>query len=273
MSISSIARQDFLSLRRTRLVWAVLLFCPLLIAGGFYAVVSSQTGTSRTALVGLLGLVFPILTFVPMLSLVISSFSIAKERERGSVRFLLSFPNDRREIVLGKFLSRSSLIASGLLVGFVLATLLSIFVFDDPAILMFTTFCALTVLFTTSYVGIATGISATVTTQSRAIIGSIGAYLVWNVFWIPAVPNSIPSLLQEHSSLSSSALVLVNMVSPSNAYLQSLQYVSPGVEELVRTMSTGSELVSPLLAVSMLLIWSMLPLVLGYWRFRKADIS
>ncbi|NEU58559.1 ABC transporter permease subunit [Halorussus sp. MSC15.2] len=273
MSVRLILRQDLLALRRTKLVWAVLLFCPLLVFGGFYAVVSNQTGTNQTVLLGLLGIVFPILVFVPMLSLVVSAFSIAKEREQGNIRFLLSFPNDRREVVLGKFCSRSLLTAGGLLVGFVLATLLSVFLTGTLNIGMFLTFSVLTLLLMTSYVSIATGISATVTTQSRAIVASIGAYLVWNVFWIPAVPNSIPSLLEQHFGLSNSSLILLRMGSPSNAYLQSIQYVSPRTEKLVETMSAGSELGSPLVAVSMLIVWSVLPLVLGYWQFQKADIS
>lgn len=273
MSLVAVIRQDLLDVRRSKLIWVVLITCLLIPAGGFYGITVTTPVENRTMLFSVAGIVLPAIIFLPVIALVSSSSAIARERESGTIRFLLGFPNDRREVVLGKFLSRAALINVGLSIGFAVTALLAVVFFDQPGFLTLATFALLTMLFATAYVGLAIGISAVTSSQMRAIAGVLASAFVWAFIWIPFVPSSIPSLVEKHTGVTDSTLVLVDIVSPSMAYAQTLQLLGPDAEPLVKSTASAPLLVSPTIAIGSLVAWVVVPLALGYWWFCTVDIT
>lgn len=273
MSLVGVFRQDLLDIRNSRLFWMVLIVCPLLTIGSFYGVMATMPAQNRSALFGVFGMTFPVLFFVPIVALMAASSAIARERESGTIRYLLGLPNARWEVVLGKFFSRAVLVGGGFSVGFIGVAAFSVALFDRPRLLMLVVFALLTALFASGYVGLAVGISAVADSQMRAITGAVGSYLVWAFFWLPFVPSSAPSLAENYAGVTGESLALFEAISPSMAFAHSLQLLGPMAERLAKTMTSESVLISPIVAVGVLLAWTVVPLAVGYWRFRSAEIT
>lgn len=263
-------------LQRSKLSWAVLAILLLPTAGAFYRSVSKPPLGQIAA--GITAIVLVSVIVVPITALVSSAFAVAAERETGTVRFLLGFPNDRLEIVLGKLVSRATLVNGGLALGFVVVSLLSIVGSGQSRLITLAQFGLLTMLFATSYVGLAVGISAAVSTQMRAITGVVGSYLFWSICWLPGFPYSVSVSLQDALAeflgheLSPSTVVHIEIINPPTAYMQTIQVLGPSFEEFARGSSTASTLVSPTVALGSLVAWTVLPLAVGYWRFKNAEI-
>jgi Cu-processing system permease protein len=78
------------------------------------AAAHSQVGYGRTAAV----LVNLVALIVPLMALNVGAASIAAERERGTLAYLLAQPLDRGELLLGKFLGLAVALAAALAGGF-----------------------------------------------------------------------------------------------------------------------------------------------------------
>lgn len=277
MSISAVVRTDLSVLRRSKLTWGVLVALLLPTAGAFYRSIAEspvgQTGTGITTIVSAAMIV------IPITALMASAFAVAGERETGTIRFLLGFPNERSEVVLGKVISRATLVNSGLTLGFLTVVLLAVAGTNRPRLVTLGQFALLTMLFATSYVGLAVGISTAVTSQIRAIAGVIGSYLFWSIFWLPGFPYSVSAYVQRvlagvfGHELRPATVVRIEVLNPPTAYMQAVQILGPSFEEFARGSSTANALVSPTVAIGTLVAWTVLPIGLGYWQFRTAEIN
>ncbi|NEU58557.1 ABC transporter permease [Halorussus sp. MSC15.2] len=277
MSISDVVRTDLSVLRRSKLSWAVLTVLLFSTAGAFYRSINrTPVGTAEK---GITAIAYGAMIVIPITALVASAFAIAAERENGTIRFLLGFPNERVEVVLGKVLSRAILVNGGLALGFLAVALLAVVGADRPRLITVGQFALLTMLFATSYVGLAVGISAGVTTQIRAIGGTIVAYLFWSIFWLPGFPYSVAVYVENllakivGHELGRTTVVHIEVLNPPTAYMQTVQVLGPSFEEFSRGSSMASALVEPSVAIGSLVAWTVLPLAFGYWRFRAAEIN
>lgn len=275
MSLADVVRHDLLDVRRSRLGAGLL-------AGHFVLVVlafsiAAYNAPAEKTFAGLGSVTFLVWLVVPATGLLAGALAIASEHESGTLKFLLGFPNDRRDVLLGKFVSRAAVVDGGLLAGFAVVELVAVVLADDPRPLTILGFAILTVLFATSYVGLGIGISAAVTTQARAVAGSVGSYAVWTILWLPGFPSSIPTWLG--ARLGSAGFdtqrttAVLEVVNPPTAYSVAGQVLGPSFESVARSVSTTPVLVSPVVAVSALVAWVVLPLGLGYWRFRRAEVN
>lgn len=122
MSLLAVVKKDFTdSLRSGSFLATTLLF---VLTAGFWAAIQhvpmmyadSDVPTSTLALLNSMGQ--PMAFFVPMLGLGISYASIAGERDSGSIKILLSLPNSRRDVVLGKFIGRCAVLTLAILSGY-----------------------------------------------------------------------------------------------------------------------------------------------------------
>lgn len=276
MSIFNVFHHDLLDVRRSRLGTGVLGVNILFMVVVFVGATNIQSEMeSVLAFVHLTG------TFVvPLTALVAAAVSIAGDRESGRIRFLLGFPNSRRDVVIGTFLSRTVLVGGSLLAGFAVVALLGVIRFDRLLLGELVTFGTLTLLFTIAYVGLAVGLSSTTSNPVRAVAATVGSFLVLNVFWGLLNPAGSPvaivrSLLEVQLGLvpPDSVYVLAEVFSPVMAYTHSLQILGPVWKSSVETSSAAPHLASPALAIGVLAMWTVIPLVLGFWRFRRAEIN
>lgn len=273
MSIRTVAKKDFLDVRRAKIVWFVASLYVLLAVLMFYF---GQNGIDDpefyNALLGLTGNGAMIITLI---ALVTAYLAIAGERESGSIKYMLSIPNSRRDVVLGKFLTRSAVVVGSILVGFGVGAVLGYLWYPTFDVEMFLGTLALTILFTLTYVSIAIGISAATDSRSRAMGGAIGFFFVTNVLVLfGLVSTALDWVFNDllGADLSADVLQFIEaLVSPLVAFFGSLQFVLP--EAVNQTPPDNPWYLEGEVMLVILLAWLVVPLVLGVLKFERADLG
>ncbi|MCU4974677.1 ABC transporter permease [Halobacteria archaeon AArc-m2/3/4] len=278
MSTLSVAKKDFLDVRRAKIVWFVgglyTLFAVLFFYLGQYNNPNPDVRYQLFTLSSIGAL------FIPLIALVAAYLAIAGERESGSIKYLLSLPNTRRDVVLGKYLSRAAVVSVSVVLAFVVGAALTVLWYPDLHIDVFASVVALTVLFTIGYVAIAIGISAATKSRSRAMGGAIGFYFVGNLLMIFPGLSIIEGLDYLFNSLlglgvSDNVLEFIRMLSPTMAFVQSMALTIPDDLAGVQAEFSGDVpfYLEPEAALVVLIAWLVVPVALGLWRFSRADLG
>lgn len=268
MSWQAIAKKDFQDSVRSKTLWGVIAVFFLLIGGIAWLAVDSGADAADAIIGGTLGL--GILFFVPLAGLFISIKSVVRERESGTINLLLSLPHSRGEMIAGKFLGRSAVIAAAILAGFIPAIVLILIETEVPvgdlAVFLF-----VTMLFGVMFVGIGVGFSALFNTETQGTIGGIiifFALYLWPVVLdrvLGLVGQSIPTFLERFWLLVMFS-DMVNALAPEGDGLTAASAVELGSEGSV-PVYMQNWFVFVILAV-----WMLVPLAIGYFRFNSADI-
>ncbi|WP_207586987.1 ABC transporter permease subunit [Halomontanus rarus] len=275
MSTLSVAKKDFLDVRRAKVVWFVAgiytLFMVLLFYFGQRNVPEPRVESQLFAITGIGALV------IPLIALVSAYLAIAGERESGSIKYLLSLPNTRRSVVLGKFLTRSAVVTGAIVFSFALAAVMALAWYPSLEADVFAGIVALTVLYALTYVAVAIGISAATASRSRAMGGAIGFFFVTNVLTMLPGFSIIAAFEYVFNSLldlgvSQDGLEFIRaLLSPTMAYTYSTALAFPdrmnGIPEDIPWYLQGEVMVVVLLA------WLVVPIALGLWRFGRADLG
>lgn len=282
MSVRAVVSKDFLDARRAKIVWFVGIHYTLLIVLFFLQVRLGGAEGTPDLLVALWNMVFVGAVFVPAIALVAAYLSIAGERESGSIKHLLSTPVRRRDVVLGKYISRAGIVAASLVSGFAVAAVLAVPWFDSLHAAVFVRIAALTTIYALAYVAVAIGISAVTASRSRAMAGALGFYLMTNLVTlnddisglagIDYVLNTVLGL-----GIGEDPIQFVGMLTnPTRAYLvASIGAFPDELTEMMDLPATDdlSWYVQPEIAVVILGLWLLLPVLVGVRQFEGADIS
>ena len=119
MSVLAVAEKDFRDAVRSRLMIVVAVMFVAFTGGG---VLLATTAGGPVSL-GILGAIGTLRSgtaiFIPIIALGIAYRAIAGEQASGSLKLLLSLPNSRLDVVLGKFLGRAAVVTVAIVIGFV----------------------------------------------------------------------------------------------------------------------------------------------------------
>jgi len=263
------ARKDFENAARASLVWGVAGVLAALVVlivavpglvGNFSARLAFEATTQAAG------------TVVPIVALVAAYLSVAGERESGTLRILLSLPPSRRDVVLGKFLARAALVVASVLLAFLLGTVASLAVYGTVPVDVALGTAALTCLLGVSFVGIAVGVSASVGSRARAVAVAVGFFVVTVVLWSPLLLAArVLFRLPLEGEAQPDWLLFLESLPPSSAFGRLY-------ESVVGSLLPGGPAASDSLFLSdgamlaVLAFWTLVPLVLGYWRFARADL-
>jgi len=283
MSTASVVRKDILDVRRAKIVWFVGSLFTLVTVLFFYLIQQNGGGGGGfdDVLWGLWNLTFVGAMFIPAIALVAAYLSIAGERESGSIKFLLSTPINRRELVFGKFLSRTAIVAASCLLAFVVAAVLSAIWFDALRPGVFVGIAALTTLYALAYVSVAVAISAATDSRSRAMGGALGFYFVTNllvVFGDLSIRGLLEYVLNDllGAGVGEDPLTFLTMlISPTQSFLASTMLVYPA-DFLANNGLDPTEMawyVQGEMGLALLGLWLVVPLAFGIWRFETANIG
>lgn len=194
MSWRAVAEKDFRDAIRSRWLWALSgLFVLLFSTPGilrFYFGVGDVEGQEAEAAGGIVVLFIHMMKemtalLVPIIAIVIAYAALTRERETGTMKLLLSLPHDRYEVVFGKLLGRSAVIAIPILVGFAVCGLFLLPAATGFAVGRYAGFAVLTALLGVVFVGISVGISAAANSQRQAMVGTVGTYVGFLAVWNP----------------------------------------------------------------------------------------
>jgi ABC-2 type transport system permease protein len=303
MSTLTVAKKDFRSARRSRMLWGGAIALGLIAA--LLAYVSGGIERPPTESVQEL---FSVLTLVaavllPIVALVASYLAIAGERESGGIKFLLSLPNTRREVFLGKLLSRTGIVVGG--VAFMYVAALSVALGRHgafPALAVFGTFL-LTALYGSTFVSVAIAMSAAAAERSRAIAGALTAYFVLVIFYVFPVIRISAIARWVHTTLLGSdpnpdLYNAVRHTSPYLAYQKATNFALPGemasrpFRDSIRNVAPESGpgpsrglgeaaranpdlplYLTDEFSLVVLAFWAVVPLAIGYVLFKRADLE
>lgn len=290
----AVARKDIEDAIRSKMLWGItavfVVFLGLLLAVAGTSISGEIDAALAFGFVATLAQLF-----VPLVALIAGYMAVVGERRSGSLRILLSYPFSRRDVVLGKLAGRSLVIGTTLLVAFLVGGVIATALYGAPGAGAFVGFVAAAVLFGLAFTGIAVGVSAGAATRGRAMAGAIGTYVGLLFFWRPlaagvywAVNGSLPGLHPD------AWYFLLKQLSPIEAFRRLASEilgihvnaaVSLPVEDVPRDvpaeqLDVASRVVgeAPLylqewVPVVVLLAWGVVPVILGYLRFRNADVG
>lgn len=283
MSIRSVATKDFKGARRSRSLWAVATVLGVLTALIGYSFQGYQTTPLESFQQLMRQLVVLVMLLLPIVALVASYMSIAGERESGGIKFLLSVPNTRRDVFLGKLVSRMAIVTVGVVFMFVTAVAGGYARNGVLPLGLVAGVVAMTILYSGTFVSIAVALSAGAAARSRAIAAAFGSYFVLVLLFIVPGLNLSAIIRWVHQTLLGFDRNLdlynaITYVSPLTAYRQGTNMVFPEALEqrVFQRAQEGGELPAYLAEeVSLLVfaVWLVVPLVLGYLRFKGADLQ
>ncbi len=236
---------------------------------------------------------------VPVVALVASYSAIVGERTDGTLKLLLSLPHSRRDVVVGKLLGRGAVVCLPAVGGLLLSMLVFPFTGVTLKPAAFLGFILLTGLLAVTFVALSVGISAAASTGRRAVIGTVGAYIGLLVFWNQAVDPLVSRLantLDWGQATVLKASITLKLLNPLGAYNSLVASLVTDSTASARAAVTGGIQLSrqagllqrvyaqqlsqqgipfyltDAAVVVYLLLWLVVPLLVGYALFRSADL-
>jgi ABC-2 type transport system permease protein len=262
----TVAGKEFREARRSRLVWALVGLIGV-VTVPLVARVSDQlfarSSPDRIALVLLNGFERP----VALAAILVGALAVAAERERGSLRVLSGVPLARRDLVVGKLLGRGLVLAAVVLAAKALAVGILVVRLDgvSPAALGLAT--ALTLLFAWAYFGIAVGASLVTSTRLRALALALGVYLFFASYWQRIVVRPVFGFLNGRPPAQGE---LEFIIASDPGTIQYLQVLNPNNAYSGANYFEGA---IDWFSLGVLVAWGVLPVAVGYLRFRSRDLD
>lgn len=295
MSTLTVAGKDFRDAVRSRALIALVVLFGIFAVGGtyFYAEIVQLNDTMNIppALNLLISLSLPVTIFVPLIGVIIGYKSIVGERMSGSVKLLLSLPHTRRDVVLGKTIGRILVLAVAIIIGFIAAGVAAFVFYESFPATEYALFTLVTILLGIVYLIFSVSLSASTGSGSVALWGALGFFVVFQFLWGLLVnlfvfainglnaPKNFSVLLGYSARTSSPEWYrLLLGLSPSGAYNDILKTFLPEPESIAPQANAAAQ-TGPIpfflenwFGLVILAIWLVVPLVLGYLKFKKSDL-
>lgn len=284
MSWYAIARRDFRGVRRAKLLWgatAIFVFFYGLLLLPFSA---GDQPSSEAAADAVTILVFPGGFLLPLVVVSMGYLSIAGERSRGSIKYLLGLPNSRKEVIVGKYLSRAAVASIAVGIAAVVGAFILLLKFGTvPS--EYLIYVAMTLLLALAFMALTVGVSAFSATRGKAMAGSIGLYFVLGILWVIPTVNpqeSVAYLIEDLLGMDAipELYEFVYRISPVHAYATALQgFVmsepdrNPDPNSFHPASSETPVYLTDDFMIVVLLAWIVVPLAIGYWRFNRAELG
>lgn len=219
----------------------------------------------------------PATMLIPVIAALLGYKAIVGERRSGSLALTLSLPHTRDDVVLGKFVGRSMVLAIPTVLGFAAGFVLVLALFDAYSVVGYLCFVGAVLLIGLAYLSLSICFSSMTTSTTLSAVGVLTLYLLFRFLWTPGlwILNTLTGrvrtgewVLQFHGFPEwMYGLALFN---PHNAYQLVLYgFVFTGEEgpwymdQWYITEWTG---------LAVLLLWIIVPLAVGVWRFRVSDL-
>lgn len=256
-----------------------VLAATLLLAG--LALALTLLGSAPTGSVGVRALDVVIVSLssltiflVPLIALLISHDAIVGEMERGTMLLLLSYPVGRWQVVLGKFMGHLAILAFSTIVGYGAASiaLLAAGAEIDPA--SWTAFAAMigtSILLGAVFVALGSLVSTLVGARGTAAGIAIGIWLVLVLIYDMALLGLL--VVDQGRTVSGAVLNALLLLNPTDVYrlinLAGSAEVSGFSGMAGLSASTG---LSPALLLATLAAWTLLPLALAAFTFKRREL-
>jgi ABC-2 type transport system permease protein len=282
MSWQAVTKKDFRDSIRSRLMIAVAVIFVAFTGGGI--ALGSAFGIESGAVTVLIisVLLSGMSIFIPLIAIGIAYRSIAGERDSGSLKLLLSLPNSRLDVVIGKFLGRSAVLSVAVVIGFVsmlIATAITVDA-DFQAVSVIFAFMLAVLLLAVVFVAIAVSVSAFAGSTFAAAIGGFSFFVLFQFAWrgliflLRYVANGFetPALGAEAPTWAEFLLIVNPMTGWEQATRWLLNRVSDQETPQQAQQAAEAFYLEPWFGFIVLAVWIVVPLVIGYLRFESSDL-
>lgn len=278
MSTLAVAEKDFRDAIRSRLMIAVALVFVVFTGGG--VALGKAFGIQSGTVVALILQVMlrGMSVFVPLVAIGIAYRAIAGERDSGSLKILLSLPNSRLDVVLGKFLGRSAVVSVAVVVGFITMLVAVALTFPGNTqgdVIM--AFMLAALLLAIVFVSIAVSVSAFTGSTFSAAIGSFGLFVLFQFAWggfvflLRYVANGFET--PQFGASPPEWVEVLYIVNPMNGWQQATRWLLRRVSDGQSAQSSADAFyLEPWFGFVILAFWIVLPLAVGYLKFESADL-
>ncbi|MFC4359413.1 ABC transporter permease [Halobium salinum] len=299
MSWGAVARKDFQDAVRSRWIWVLSALFVAMFAGS--AALRFVLGSGNASAQQNAGIVVLFVQFmsdgaallVPLIAIVVGYAAIVGERESGTLKLLLSLPHSRVDVVAGKVLGRSGVMALPVLLGFLIAGVVLLPAANGFALGTFVGFALLTVLLAVVFVGIAVGISAAANTSRQAVVAAVSVFVMSTTLWGP-VTGQLAGGIKDLFGLDPAGKIRVQLflklLNPVASYKTLVTSLIPGVTPVDARVDLFSFFIfrppgigeafgdslplyfSDPFVVVYLLFWLVVPVGVGALLFEQADL-
>ncbi|NIQ07735.1 MAG: ABC transporter permease [Candidatus Korarchaeota archaeon] len=212
---------------------------------------------------------------VPIIAIMLGYATISGEVESGSLDLVLSYPLRRVELLLGKMIGLSGVVGLSTVVGFGLGGVLIAFFAGAASWTGYLTFIMLTILLGVLYLSVSTFFS-TLTSKRSTSLGIAIVIFFWGMIYgtlilgiFLAQGHSMADLLQGEAFPEWLWRTLV--LSPQDMY-QAGAMLAFDVEEAFGLPLDLPGFINLRFLVSVQLLWTIIPLILSFYVFKKKDL-
>jgi Cu-processing system permease protein len=271
-NVLTLTQKELRDARRNR--WFILFsiaFAGLALALAWLAL--SGVGTYGLAGFGRTGasLINLVLLVIPLMGLTLGAMSLAGERERGTLLYLLTQPISQGELLLGKFVGLGLAILVTLVLGFGLSGLLIAWQGGTTQAGDYLTMVSLAFVLALASLSLGFLISAAVGKSATAVGTALFVWLILVFFGDLGLMGTAIVLRLDINQLFTLALVNPLQLFKMAAILairSNLEVLGPAGIYAVRTY--GSQL--QLLLFGLLIAWTAIPLIITYQIFKKKGV-
>ncbi|USZ66739.1 ABC transporter permease [Halorussus salilacus] len=275
----TIAREDFRRALRSRLLWGTFTLISLLMIPTFWQSLRGGTFTVREKITYI---PYDFRMYVVILVAVVTYNAIVSEREKGTIRLLIGLPGTRRDVILGKLISRVSLVLITLVpILFILDVILAV----KYGTLYLDTYLPIAfwiIAYGVLWSGFTVGLSAMFSSRYRTLAALTCTYLffssmvdIWSTLVLPVFSFLFTGTFSTrwYSSLGTGTEPLwvgfTGRLNPISAFLAGSEWI---VSLTTSTIST-THLLPNLFGIMVLAFFGGGPLIVGYWRFCQVDLT
>lgn len=217
------------------------------------------------------GLINLILLIVPLMGLTLGAMSLASEREKGTLIYLMAQPISSSELLLGNFVGLALALTTALLIGFGLTGVLMVFAGGGGDFGVYLTLLVLSVLLAIASLSLGFLISAAVRRAATAVGLALFLWLVLVYFGDLGLMGTAVVMQLDVEQLLALALINPLQVFKVAAVLDlrdNLEVLGPAGIYAFRTYGAA---LWPLL-VALLLAWIVVPFAAAMLAFKKRGV-
>jgi ABC-type transport system involved in multi-copper enzyme maturation permease subunit len=275
-TIYTIAKKEFLdNIRNKWIIVISLIFIILTILSAYVAGGSSDEvfGGMEATVASLMG-IYTLL--IPLIAILLGFSTIAGEAETGALSVVLSYPVSRVEVLLGKFLGLGSVLAVTPIIGFGISGVIIAAIIGIEEGLAFLAFISLAIILGLMYLSLIICISALCRTRARAIAGGVILF-----FWAMIYGIIILAIYQ---GTGGDVQKLFSGQATYPDWLWGSVVFSPGdinqmavlrvfnLKQMMGVQFDAPDWMNIPFLVFVQLVWIIIPLILGYFIFKRRDI-
>lgn len=275
----TIAKKEFENAARSKLLWGLILVLLIVTVPTFYNMTGTFILDNATDATVFLPQTFQ--NFIMPLVIIAAYRSVVDERESGSLRVLFGHPVTRWNVVAGKALGRVALVAVILFIGLLALSAAIIVAYGTLPIAVFAAIAAYIMAYGAMWVLVTVGVSAAVSSRLQAIAIMLGLFMffgpfpIWRNIGLPLAAfvftgsMSTASINPRDPNTWSTWYLYAKRLNPiqnfelNHEFIASLATPSVGYFGGTRVQLFG---------IAVLLVWAIVPLALGYWRFERTDL-